>query len=209
MIGNKRPRGQPKYRRPQNRGNMNGGTGQASSAIITQPRLKPVVRFSRTITGEFDIACDGLSPELGNFSFTLNLLPDYTDFTNLFQSYKIDKIQILYKPEYTELTDAALVSNAVNVNFNSVIDQTDPGAPTSVTAVTQYQTCKSTGITKIHKRSFTPAMLTGSSMPCSCYISTNNPSEKHYGFKYAIPPTGASMTFRSTVKIFFSCAGAR
>jgi len=181
----------------------------ASRAIISQPRYKPVVNFSRTLTRTFDIVCDGINPSLGTFLFSLQQLPDYTDFTNLFQVYKLTKIKVNFKPEYTELTDAALVSNAVNVNFNSAIDQVSGAPPATVDEVTQYQSCKSTGITKPHQRSFSPTMLTSSSMPCSCFISYVNPGERHYGFVYGIPPTGISMEFKSTITFYLQAAGAR
>jgi len=207
VRGNKNNNSNKKWK--PKRGYNSGGKGPAGQSAIEQPRMKPVVHFSRTVTGIYDINCDGINPSLGYFVFNLNSLPDPQDFTNLFQSYKLMKIQINFKPEYTELTDAALVSNAINVNFNSVIDQTDPNPPTTVDAVTQFQSCKSTGITKEHKRTFKPTMLTSSQMPCSCFISTQNPTERHYGFKYGIPPTGVAMIFRSTVTIWFTCAGAR
>lgn len=194
------------------RGSSNMNTGSptaAKNAMLQQPRMKPVVHFSRTITQTFDIVTDGINPTLGAYAFTLNQLPSPTDFTNLFQNYKLDKIKITFKPEYTELTDAALVSNAQNVNFNSVIDQNNPNPPISVQEVTQFQSNKATGITKQHTRSFKPTMLTSSQMPCVCYISTQNPSERHYGFKYAIEPTGVAMTFRSTATFWFTCAGAK
>jgi len=208
MVRKHRSRKQNSNRRGNN-SNAGAGPQPASSALLMQPRMRPVVRFSRTITRVYDITTDGINPTFGSFAFTLQNLPAYTDFTSLFQSYRLDKIKVFFKPEYTELTDAALVSNAVNVNFNSVIDQTDPNPPSTVDDVTQYQSCKSTGITKQHSRTFKPTMLTSSQMPCSCFISTQNPSERHYGFKYAIPPTGVAMDFRSTVTISFTCAGAR
>jgi hypothetical protein len=189
--------------------NNTGAPNRATDSRLIQPRLKPVVHFSRTVVGLYNIVCDGINPSLASLQFNLSALPNFTDYTNLFQSYRLNKIKIQWDPEYTELTDAALVSNAVNVKFNSVIDQTDPAAPTSVGNVTQYQTNKATGITKQHTRIFEPAMLTSSSMPCNCYLSTTNPNERHYGVKVGVDPTGVAMTFRSTVTIWFECAGSR
>lgn len=181
----------------------------ASTAIIVQPRYRPVVNFSRTVNDLFDINCDGINPSLGIFIFTLNDLPSVTDFSKLFQMYKITKIDITFKPEYTELTDAALVSNAVNVNLNTAIQQTDSSIPGSVDDVLQFQSCKSTGITKQHHRSFTPVMLTNQFMPCHCIISTSNTSERHYGLAFGVPPTGVAMRFRSTVVYTIQTSGAR
>lgn len=190
--------------------NNTGSSARATSAIISQPRFRPVARFSRTVQdSSYDVVCDGINPSLNGFGFSLSTLPDYTDFTRLFQTYEVTKIKINWKPEYTELTDAALVSNAINVNFNSCIDQTNATAPTSVQEVIQYQTNKSTGITKQHVRNFMPAMLMDGTTPCSCYISTNSPNERLYGIKVGVPPTGVAMTFRATITYWITCSGAR
>lgn len=177
---------------------------------MAQPRFKPVARFSRTVQdSSFDVVCDGINPSLNGFKFSLSMLPDFSDFTKLFLTYEVTKIRINWKPEYTELTDAALVSNAINVNFNSAIDQTDAAAPSNVQQVIQYQSNKSTGITKQHVRNFIPAMLMDGTTPCSCYISTNSPNEYLYGVKVGVPPTGVAMTFRATITYWITCSGAR
>lgn len=190
--------------------NNSGAQNGATSALMTQPRYKPVCHFSRTVQdAAFDVYCDGINPSLNGFQFTLDRLPDYQDYTNLFLTYQITRIKINWKPEYTELTDAALVSNAINVNFNSAIDQTNALAPLSVQELIQYQSNKSTGITKQHVRTFIPAMLMGGTSPCECYISTQNPSERLFGIKVAVPPTGVAMTFRTTITYYLTCSGAR
>jgi hypothetical protein len=192
-----------------NTGSNNGGRGESLS-IMKQPRFYPIVTFSRTINGIFDINCTGIAPSTGTFAFTLNQLPAYTDYTNLFQQYRILRVKINWKPEYTELTDAAPISNAVNVNFNTALDPSDPTPPATVDNVTEYQTCLSTGITKQHSRSFKPAIITANGMLCTeCFIASNNPGERHYGVKYGIPPTGVAMVFRSTCTVKFQCAGSR
>lgn len=206
MRRNRRSNNRPAGRRPGPA--TSTGIGPARSAIMVQPRLKPIVRFTRKVDGLFDITTNGIAANIGDFYFTLDMLPGYTDFTKLFQSYRILKVKVEWKPEYTELTDAALVSNAVNVNFNTAINTSSAGSPTSVSDVTQYESCKSTGITKQHSRTLTPAILM-SVMPCNCYITCDSPSEKHYSIWYGIPPTGVAMTFRSVATFTLECAGAR
>lgn len=195
-------------KKKKNANRRQAGSGPASSAIVVQPRLYPVVTFSRTLTERFDIATNGIASNIGSFIFTLDQLAQYTDFTNLFLQYRITKIRIQWKPEYTELTDAALVSNAVNVNFNSSIANATATSPTSVDDVLSCQSLKQTSITKQHTRTFEPATLMNN-MFCNCYITSDSPSERHYAIWYAIPPTGVAMVFRSTVVFTVSCAGAR
>jgi len=190
-------------------GQNNGGMG-SSQSIMKQPRYYPIVTYKRTATRLFDINCDGINPSLGEFLFTLDQLPAYQDFTNLYQSYRLVRAKVTWRPEYTELTDASLVSNAVNVTFNTAIDQTDPNPPATVDQVLEYQNCVSTGITKTHSRSLRPTILMPNGMVCSeCFITTTQPSERHYGIKYAIPPTGVAMVFRSTLVMKLQLSGAR
>lgn len=164
------------------------------------PVYRPVYKFSRTINERYDFSTDGINPTLVAFVFTLDQLPDYTDFTRLFDMYKIQKIEIQWNPEYTELTDAALVSNAVNVYVNSVVDLTDASAPSSVDELLQSQQLQQTSVTKVHSRKWQPTFLMGGLVPCSCWLPTSSPSERHYCVKVAVPPTGVAMTFRSRAK---------
>ena len=142
------------------------------------------------------------------FNFSLNDLPNYTEFTALFDLYKIELIEIEWTPEYTELTDASLASNAVNVYFNTAIDPAG-NTPAAVDDVLQYRSLHSTMITKRHKRTFVPAYLMDGIVPSSCYISSASPSINLWGVVYGIPSTGVAMTFRSRVKFHLSMAQSK
>jgi len=179
-----------------------------SPNTIKNPELNQVVKFVRTVEGAFDITTTGLVANYGVFNFSLNDLPNYTEFTALFDLYKLEAIEIEWIPEYTELTDAALVSNAVNVYFNSAIDPAG-NTPASVDDVLQYRTLHSTSITKLHKRTFVPAYLADGILPVSSYISCASPSTNMYGLVYGVPVTGVAMTFRSRARYHLSLAQAR
>jgi hypothetical protein len=161
------------------------------------PNLGPTVTLSRRVNELFDIVCDGINPSLGSFNFSLNDLPGYTDFTGLFQLYRIDEIQIVWRPEYTELTDAALVSNAVNVCLNTSITLVG-NTPASVGDVLQNSNCSSSSITKEHRVRFRPCVIMDTTSPCYCFLSSNSPSTNWWGIQYGVPPTGIAMTLRST-----------
>lgn len=201
--------------KPDARGNRRNGRVQRRgrftsqrSPTISQPLYKPVVTFKRTVQSGFDIVCDGINPSIGIFNFSLNDLPNSTEFSTLFQMYKIQKVALIWRPEYTELTDAALVSNAVNVNFNSAFDP-NGNTPTSVNDVLQFENCKSTGITKEHKRNLMPYLFMDGTSPAHCFVSTNSTSTNFWGLSFGIPATGIAMTFRCTAVYTIICAGAR
>jgi len=175
---------------------------------IGNPTVATPIKFQRTVEGAYDITTTGLVANVGVFNFSLNDLPNYTEFTGLFDLYKIERIEIEWTPEYTELTDASLASNAVNVYFNTAIDPAG-NAPASVDDVLQYRSLHSTAITKHHKREFTPAYLMDGIIPAACYISCASPSSNLYGVVYGIPATGVAMTFRSRARFHLSMAQSR
>jgi len=188
---------------------VNRRASQNKSPInIGNPTAVTPMKFQRTVEGAFDIVTNGLIANVGTFNFSLNDLPNYTEFTGLFDLYKIERIEIEWTPEYTELTDAAPVSNAVNVYFNTAIDPAG-NAVAAVDDVLQYRTLHSTAITRMHKRDFVPAILLDGIVPASCYISCASPSSNLYGIVYGIPATGVAMTFRSRAKFHLSMAQSR
>lgn len=175
---------------------------------MKSPVYRPLYKFTRTVEGVFDVTTDGINPALVGQTYRLNQLPNSTDFTNLFDMFRIAKIEVEWYPEYTELTDAAPLSNAVNVRFNSAIDPTDGSAPSSVNDLLEYSTLKSTGVTKVHKLSFVPSILM-SGTPCSCMVPSSAPATPHYAVKIAVQPTGVAMVFRSRAKFYLECANVK
>ena len=187
---------------------MNAPSSPAPSALVSQPAFYPRVAFSRMIDGAFDVICDGVNPYLGSINFSLEDLPDYADFTSLFQYYCIEKIEIWFRPEYTVLSDASALSNSKNVEFFTAIDLVDSSVPTGGT-VLQYQNCAHTSIVKTHYRKFKPAYRLDNVLPACGYVTTSNASLNWLGLKIEVPPTGIAMTFRTVTKFTISCAGVK
>ena len=171
------------------------------NGAMWSPLYGPVHKFERVIEGAFDIINNGIADSISNINFSLNDLPSFAEFTALYDMYRIWKVDIEFTPEYTELTDASLVSTAQNMYFNSVIDQAGIGI-TLLSDALQYQSLVSTPITKMHKRTLTPSVLMGGLTPCSCWLSTASPSTNHYGLDVAVQACGTAMTFRSRVKFY-------
>lgn len=189
---------------------MNRRASQNKSPIqnIGNPTAVTPIKFQRTVSAAYDITTNGIAANVGIINFSLSDLPTASDFTNLFDLYKIERIEIEWTPEYTELTDAAPVSNAVNVYFNTAIDPAG-NLPAAVDDVLQYRTLHSTPITKMHKRDFKPAFLLDNIIPASCYISCASPNSNLFGIAYGIPATGVAMTFRSRATFHLSMAQAK
>lgn len=139
----------------------------------------------------------------------MDSIPNYTEFTALFDVYRIESIHIKWNPEYTVLSDSSLASSALNTYFNSAIDLTDANAPSSVSELLEYSTVKNSSITKEHTRKWKPTNIMSNGMPCHCWLACDSPSERHFGIKVAVPPTGTPMMFRPTITYVVRFASSR
>jgi len=181
---------------------------KSSVPKLSAPIQGSPIKFTRTVEDAYNITCDGINPSIGSFNFSLDDLPSYTEFTALFDLYKIEQIEIEWYPEYTVLSDSGITSPAVNVQLNTAIDPAG-NSPAAVTDVLQYRSLHATGITKPHKRTFIPAYLMDGISPVACYISCNSPSSNLWGIVYGVNPTGTAMRFRSRAKFSLSLAQSR
>lgn len=141
------------------------------------------------------------SPSLGN-------LPSYTDFTNLFDMYRICGLKISLIPNIN------MQNVAGNPRFNifSVIDYNDLNTLT-VAQAEQYQNCKRTVNTRTHSRYFKPRIainqtdVSATAFTASYktpWISTQNTNIAH-GFMKIISdvnPTASTLTYQVQIKMY-------
>ena len=173
---------------------------------VRAPSFGPSLTLTRRVDGLFDIITNGIAANFGSYNFSLNDLPNSSEFTALFQTYCIEEVSITWRPEYTQLSDAAPVSNAVNTSFNTALNIIG-ATPTSVDDVLQYSRCSTTQINVPHTMKFRPVLLMDNTMPCFCAVTTLSPSLNWWGVSYAVPATGTPMTFRSTAVFKIRLAG--
>lgn len=206
----------------QRRGTPRGGRGQArytnlpqrapsgmNHTMISQPGTYPLVCVTRLVEGLFNVITDGINPALYAFQFSLQDVPGNAEMTAMFQTFCIEQVEIWWRPEYTVLSDAAAVSNSVNVEFNSAIDVVNSSAPATVDAVLEYQTCAHTSIVSSHYRKLRPAISVDSVIPMCAMVASSQVSANWLGIKVGVPATGIAMTFRSTCKFKIVLGGLK
>ena len=134
------------------------------------------------------------------YSFQLNDLPGYTEFTGLFDQYCIAKVEIRFIPIQTVANPTASESL-----LYTVIDYDDT---TLITAVDcqQYGDCKITRVTDEQKRTFTPhvaAAFYGGSLfnaygnMAAQWVDCTSPAVPHYGIKAVISADNSSLVSNS------------
>jgi len=136
------------------------------------------------------LTASSINPVFYGFNFSLNDLPNYTEFTALYDMYKINAIKFVVLPSVTENISLTGVNNPIaSARMFSVIDYNDGTAPTTIDQLREYQTCKMTPILKKHKRYiYKPKIFDTNSFSISPWLGTSSPSTNYYGLKLAIEP---------------------
>ena len=131
------------------------------------------------------------------YQFTIDALPGYTEFTSLFDQYKIKEVEMIFVPGATES-----VTSAANggVNF-TVIDYDDASnLGTGTGPYLQYENCLMTQGTEVIRRVIKPraamGVLTGGSAYvgniAAPWIDCSNASVPHYGLKILLGSAAAN-----------------
>lgn len=155
------------------------------------------------------IAADSTLDQFAAYSFELNNLPGFAEFTSLYDFYKINAVKISFIPTQTVSNSLSTISNAQNSRFFSVIDYNDDTAPTSLDELRQYASCRYTSIFRTHKRYiYKPKYSIQSYVQSRQWINTATPSTEWYGLKIGIEAMGStvstSMNYRVEAKYYVS-----
>lgn len=169
-----------------------------------------VYRFKRIVNFP-DIDVSQVGPVALAFAPSLSQLPDYTDFTNLFDRYMIYKIVFRFVPR--DITSVVSSYHIYTPYLHSVIDHDDDNIPTTLASIEQYSSYRKTIATKPHKRIFSPAVLsmmyesaitTGYSPQFRRWLSTNDTICPHYGIKIWIDQVNdIAATFKWTPTVTY------
>ena len=132
----------------------------------------------------------------GGLDFSLIDLPNYTEFTALYDQYKINAVKVTFLPQITENVSLGSVNNPQACSrFMSAIDYNDSSAAGSQDEIRQYQTCKMTPVLKQHRRYiYKPKILDTSSTSRSPWMATSSPSTNYFGLRYFVEPFYSTTT---------------
>ncbi len=158
---------------------------------MSMPRRKQVITITRTVKkGELFV---GNVETTGAYSFALSDLPGYTDFTSLFDQYRIAQITARFIPGVS-LFGASTTTTDIP-DLHTAIDLDDATAPASVDTIRQFSTHQVTPNQRYVERVFTPRFALASysgaftsyaqSNPGQ-WIDSNSPSVEHYGIKQGL-----------------------
>lgn len=162
--------------------------------------LSKVYTFRRTNVDTLTVNTTTPNPV---YWFQLNEIPNYTEFTALYDQYRISKVVYKLIPRASQ----ALPSNPNQGTLFSVIDYTDSNPLTSADQANEYASVKRTRGFKTHSRVIRPklnvplyetgAPLTFGYGVRSGWVNCADPAVHHYGLKfwYENPAAGAELVF--------------
>lgn len=163
-----------------------------------RPRIQ-THSFKRTWYNENYFSTGTAGPTLAGLNFRLDSLPNYSEFTALYDQYRINKIVVKIIPKVTEVGMVlGSTGNSAGIQIHSALDFDDSAAPTTVSQLCQYSTYKMTRGHQIHTRVFTPkcelsANATANVAPKSYqWLDCDHADIAHYGMKLIIPTISSS-----------------
>lgn len=180
---------------------------QLARPMRRMPRQPNVYHFKRKFFLIDAIVVNSGVDDKRGIGFALQNLPNFTDFTNLYDMYRINKVVYKIIPKYTQQTITALTNNVQQIH--SVLDYDDITAPGTISDLTQYQNHKMTRGNQIHTRVIVPKVLNTTAglntAPKSYqWLDCDNTGIVHRGLKLYIPaPGSAGLTLSYDVEATF------
>jgi hypothetical protein len=157
-------------------------------------------------------------------------LPNYNEFTALFDQYRFKRVDWELTPMWNMATSTSQVAFQVVGGFvHSILDFDDHTTPTAsnagIDAMCQFPSyaCESAVSSKVIRRSYVPRMavaayssgvFTSYANTAPSWLDAASPSVEHFGSKVIFEvfnPTGnvASLTFRWTMRYHIECRAPR
>lgn len=165
------------------------------------------------------ISQQATTPRFGSFAVQLSFLDNVTSFTTLFDQYRFDWCECIFRPMYTAQPLSAL-SSIIVPQLYTIIDYDDPTPLSTLSGMREYQNLQMSELETVVRR-FKPhaamAAYTGSFSGYgnveSPWIDCTSSTVQHYGIKWAIDAgdTGqtALQTWSVTMRVGLSFRNVR
>lgn len=161
-------------------------------SVVDVPRMRvkrdKVHTFVRT-SNRVTITASTTVDQSGTYTVSLSDFPSSSDFTNLFDEYRMVQFTFEFFPSSPTMSAPPIYT---------AVDPDDAAAPTSADSLRQFDTCLIVPSGRFFERTFTPNVSTalygggaftsyGTISPYKTWIDNASPSVLHYGLKYYWP----------------------
>lgn len=163
---------------------------------------KQIYYFTR-ITDYGIVASISSSQQAGSLTFTLADLPNYAEFQNLYDQYKISAVRVTFYPVAQAYQNQGSSTTPVTIlpRFITAFDYDDDSVSgLNFDTLRQYQSAKITMADKIHVRYIKPCQAveiyksttTSGYGPRRGFCDTTHALTPHYGIKYCMEQTNGT-----------------
>lgn len=160
---------------------------------IPKPIRQKIHYFKRHVDlGLITLSTAGITSQ--GFSFQLDEVPNYTEFTALYDQYKLSAVSISFIPMQTyTLNNTTAVANNFNVRYATVVDYDSSGAFGTFNDAREFTTVKITTITQQQTRYIKPRIKSANENDSSTIVASGNIRSwlntsigniPHYGLRY-------------------------
>jgi len=183
---------------------------QSTETVPDVPRMRlkanKVFTFSRSYSA-VNITANTTVDQSGAITTSLSNFPNYNEFVNLFDEYRI--VQLVYEFLPFMNTNSA-------PPIYTVIDPDDGMVPTSADQLRQFDTCRIVPSSVYFERTCTPMLSSslysgtftsyGNIRPTQVWVDTSSASVQFYGLKYYWPAvSGATGVYSVNVVGIIQC----
>jgi len=168
------------------------------------------VHFVKRHAGLAALTISNTAFTLTAYQFNLNQIPLTSNFTNLYDQYRICGIKVTFYPPVTQVSTITTINTpTAAARMFSAIDLNDNTPPASTDEIREYENCKINPITEKHVRYIPfPKFINSSGQNVNDWISSSNPGTAHYGLKVAVEPMGSTSTLSMNYNVeacFYLC----
>lgn len=186
---------------------------------------QPVQYFKRSVYFSGNLVTSITADTFISKFFTLNEVPNRSEFTSLYDQYRINGVKITWIPRGNVAdiapTGTAGVFQGQSTGVFSAIDYDDATVPTSINQLNEYQNCKMTRATQMHSRYLKPRInlqgttnqgtgATGATFNTRGWLDCTQDNVPHFGVKYAFQQSvNYAMTYDLKVDYYLAFKNVR
>jgi len=169
------------------------GPGKVNLRTLSRVQNSNLVQITRNVDyGFYNMGTAGTDGLYG-LSFKLSDAPSYTQFTALFDEYRITAIKLYWLPCFSVNTTAA--AELTVPQLISAIDYDDASTPGSANVINAFDTLRVHGmLNKMYTRTLKPTValatyttsFVGYAQRQDQWIDCNSPATTHYGIKWGM-----------------------
>lgn len=176
-------------------------------------RTRQLYQFKRVCELGHIIVDAGISPTYFHYEFKLSDLPAATEFTSLFDQYRIKGVSFtVYPRSNVSYIGSSSVSSPIGIMYTA-IDRDDGVNPASLGELEQYQSIKKQFFNRPHKRYFKPTAVQSGvysnggittgyrTLPSSTWFDCAYPNILYYGIKGAYDASTTSEVIAQSFRV--------